>query len=486
MLTEEKRRQLDDIVQKMVASKEDDDTIQFVVDDFKKKYEQKETIIEPKTNILRKTSKVLDTIFGGGKIGEAIGTGLAKTKIGRKLVGAPELTEEEEKGIALGPTAGQVAGDVAGVGLTLAGLGGVGTTGSFTARLLKTMGLGAGISGAKAISEGEETKDVIKSTIAGGAVGAAIPIAGAGLRAIGRQIEQLPARFVNSALGRNKAQVLNDIAKDKIDDFAKYVVQNKSALKSANVHLEESSNAVETLSKKVSIALSSAIRKSGIKTTIGINNFLDDIAKLPEAEGALLKRADIKEIIEKLAPQTKQLLSKSSLNLEEANKLRQLVDRTLGDRAFLGGQLSSDKIILKQFANNLREIVKEKAPEGTRALFTELANEIRFRNGLLERVAKRAGNQVLSFGDFIGGGLGGIFGGGIGGAITGVAARRAIESVPFKLFSAKTITALTKAAPILESLAPAQQTAILNLFAEIFSPPNNDSAQEQENTESPE
>ena len=162
-----------------------------------------------------------------------------------------------------------------------------------------------------------------------------------------------------------------------------------------------------------------------------------------------------------------------SVTLEEANKLRQLVDRTLGDRAFLGGQLSSDKIVLKGFANNLRNLVKDKAPEGVRELFSELANEIRFRDGLLERIAQRAGNQVLSFGDFIGGGLGGIFGSlgaqPVTGAVAGVATRRAIESVPFKMSSAKIINALTKVAPTLEQLAPAQQTALLNFFAEIFS-----------------
>ena len=134
---------------------------------------------------------------------------------------------------------------------------------------------------------------------------------------------------------------------------------------------------------------------------------------------------------------------------------------------------------MREFANSLRETVKTKAPQEVRGLFEELSNEIRFRNGLLERVAKRAGNQVLSFGDFIGGGLGGIFGGGIPGAIGGVAARRAIESVPFKLTAAKLVSALTKAAPILDSLAPAQQTAILNLFSEIFAQGNEPIPQEE-------
>jgi hypothetical protein len=183
-----------------------------------------------------------------------------------------------------------------------------------------------------------------------------------------------------------------------------------------------------------------------------------------------LKIYDVKLIIEKLAPQTKQLLGKTSLTLEEANKLRQLTDRTLGDRAFLGGQLSSDKIVLKKFADFLRETVKSKAPEGTRELFKELSNEIQFSDGLLNKIAQKQGNQVLSFGDFIGGGLGGVFGGGIPGVVAGVATRRAIESVPFKITSAKLINALTKAGPVLEKLSPAQQTVLLNLFSEIVTP----------------
>ena len=106
---------------------------------------------------------------------------------------------------------------------------------------------------------------------------------------------------------------------------------------------------------------------------------------------------------------------------------------------------------------------------------------------MLERVARRAGNQVLSFGDFIGGGLGGIFGSlgaqPITGAIAGVTARRVLESVPFKIGSAKFINTLTKVAPILDSLVPAQQTAILKLFAEIFSPTDETAVQKGESSE---
>ena len=413
---------------------------------------------EVKKDLLQKATDILTSIFPGKQVGEAIGTlggyGLTAGKEALGLI--PKGTTKEFDISAPSPV--RVAGDIASGAASVAGVKGVGTVGTLSQRILTNLGLGSIIGGGTAVAEGQAPKEVVKSTIATGA--------------IGKQIEQLPARFVNSALSRSKAEVLKDIATDKVDDFAKYVVQNKP-IGSAKRLLADSMENITQIDKQVSDALAIASRQSGIKVSIGRNNVLDQVARLPEAEGALLKRADIKGIVERLAPQTKQLLQKDSLSLVEANRLRQLVDKTLGDRAFLGGQLSSDKAILKSFANTLRETVKSKAPEGTRALYSDYANEIRFRDGLLDRIAKRAGNQVLSFGDFIGGGLGGIFGGGIGGAVAGVAARRVIESVPFKIGASKVINALTKAAPLLESLAPAQQTAILNLFADIFSEEKN-------------
>lgn len=470
MLNEEKRKQLDGIVQTMIRNKESDDNIQFVVDDFKKKYTESEIAKQEKTktDILQKVGNIVNKIFPGKQVGESIGTlaGLGITKAKESLGIVPEGTTAQYDTSAPSPL--QVGADIASGALQVAGFKGMGTTGTFAQRVLKMAGLGAGLSGAEALKEGGDTKKVLKSAALGGAIGGAIPVVGAGLRAIGRQIETLPARFVNSALSRKKAQVLQDISKDKVDDFAQYVLKSKP-VGTANKLVNDSINNIDDLSNKIDEALSSSVRQTGSKITLGRNNLLDEITKLPEAEGALLKRNDVKTIIEKLAPQTKKLLQKESLTITEANKLRQLVDKTLGDRAFLGSQLSSDKAILKTFANTLRETVKSKAPEGTRALFGELSNEIRFRDGLLNKIAQRAGNQVLSFGDFIGGGLGGAFGGGVPGAIAGVATRRAIESVPFKLGAAKMTNALTKLEPVITQLAPAQQTAILDFFAEIFS-----------------
>ena len=96
MLTEDKRKQLDTIISQMVTNKENDDTIQFVVNDFKNKY----SVEEPETSFLEKTSNVLDMIFGGGKVGEAIGTEIAKIK----------AKPEEKEFVTPKPSLGEIAG----------------------------------------------------------------------------------------------------------------------------------------------------------------------------------------------------------------------------------------------------------------------------------------------------------------------------------------------------------------------------------------
>lgn len=469
MLPREKREQLDAIVQIMVEKKESDETIRLVVDDFKAKYINAPP--EQSEDLLSRASRAVGRVFPGEKLGEAVGTSIAG--IGQFLKGEPERAKEI---LDTQVKPSEIAGELVNMGASLTALKGVGLVGSLGKRILTNIGLGGAISGGEAVSEDASAGEALRSALKGGSVGAAIPILGSQLRFVGRQIEQLPARFVNSALSRSKKEVLQDIAKDKVDDFANYVIKSKPT-KTAKTLLSDSVDNVKRIGTQVAANLASAVRQSKEKVTIGRDNVLDEIVNSPTAQGALLKRADVRGIIERLAPQSKQLLQKSSLDLTEANKLRDLLDDTLGDRAFLGGQLSSDKKVLFDFTNLLRETVKNKAPEGTRPLFQELANEIRFRNGLLNRVAKGAGNQVLSFGDFIGGGLGGIFGSlgaqPLTGAFLGVATRRAIESVPFKIGSAKIISALTKASPVLEELTPAQQAVMLNLFAEIFSPDKN-------------
>lgn len=429
--------------------------------------------IKPNTTLLNKVTKVTNAISPGGKIGESIGT----------LAGYGVTAAKERFGLApKGATAAydlsapkplQVGADIASGALNVAGFKGVGTAGSFLSRVAKTFGIGAGIGAAETIKNGGTAQQAMSSGLKTGAFGAAFPVVGAGLRLTGRQINSLPDRFLNSALGRSKPQILKEIASGRKDTLNNYILQNKP-VGTARQLAADSASAIKKIDAAIQSKLSTASRKSGAAVSIGRNNILDTVAQTPDAKGALMNRADIYGIVTRLAPQTKRLLQKPSLTLEEANSLRKAVDRTLGDRAFLMGQLGNDKTILKSFANTLRETVKTKAPPEVRGLFSEYANEIQFRDALLGQIAQKSKNQVLSFGDVLGGTIGGIAGGGIPGAVVGIAGRRVVESVPFKIGSAKLLNAVSKVGTIIEELTPAQQTAILILIADLVSPDETD------------
>lgn len=315
------------------------------------------------------------------------------------------------------------------------------------------------------LQEGEFNKDILTAS----AIGAGIPVVGSALGKLAQPVkglvESLPNRFIESVLGRNKKQILAEMDKDASKSLVNFL--KSKPVKTTKNLLEDSDKAISSISKKISEQLKSV---PVTKNRVTAKSLVDDLAKQLNEKGAATTVDEVKDIITKLSPQAKGLLQKPSMGIYTANQLRQSIDRTLGDRAFLGGQQTFNKEILKAFNNKLRTEVQKKAPSGTDDLFRELSLEIQLKNSLADKLAQRAGNQVLSFGDFIGGGLGGVFGGIIGQPIAaagaGVAARRLIESTPAKMIGAKsvekTIKAIEKIIPILEKLSPLERATLLD------------------------
>lgn len=265
-----------------------------------------------------------------------------------------------------------------------------------------------------AVQEGEVNKDVVKSA----ATGAVFPVVGKALGVFGKSLtEALPERLIRSAVGQSK-KVL-----EAGKDVSEYIIKNKR-IGTANSLMKSAQDAIEDLSGRISSKL-----KSVSGQIIKRDEIIDDVVGSVNDTGGAITGEEVNSVIQKLAPQAKGLLQKESLTLIEANKLRQSIDRTLGDRGFLTSQLPFNKELLKDFTNKLRETVKQKAPDGTRDLFNNLAKEINLRNAVVSKYIGRDRNQIISFGDLIGGGLGG-FAGGVPGALVGAAIRRGIES-PF-------------------------------------------------------
>lgn len=364
----------------------------------------------------------------------------------------------------------EVLGSAAQTALTVATAGGAGTAGKIIPRIFKTAGLGAGFAGGGQL---QEEGKITPGRLTGGAVfGGALPVVGAGLGLTGRAITQmLPKRLIQSAVGQTKAVLLAG------KDISEFVLQ-KRRMGTANQLIESSRRAIEKLGQQIQTNLQNVPEK----TRVLRSGIISEVVKRINQEGGKINASEVTSVINKLAPQAKGFLSKPFLTLQEANKLRQSLDKTLGDRAFLTTQLPFNKGVLRLFDSALRERVKDLAPAGTREIFSELSKEITLRNSLLERYAGRARNEVVNAFDLILAG-GGFLGGGAPGGIGALAIKKGIQSPLGKTAIAQTFgfggEVGRKLQPILQKLNPAERTLILNLIGEVSSPPNFPTTEER-------
>lgn len=470
MLNEDKRKQLDTIVQEMTINKESDSNIQFVVDDFKAKYDQPE--LEEQPELMREApfGKALGTGFdllkGAAKgVGSTIvGTGQLGARTLGRLTGSKERAEstvgfgEELKEGVLKPE-----GTAEQIGFTGEQIGEFFIPGAVGLKAPKTLGIlgRAGLAGLEAggitaLQTGKVGKEAATTAALGGV------LSGAG-GALAKSLEKLPNRLVQSAIKQSPKELA------KGQDLTEFVLKTKLP-KTSSALLDDSAKIIEDLNTKITGNLKSVKPVKG--GSVSPKKIIKEVAEEINKAGGDITEKEARGIIEGLAPQVKGTLKKSALSLEDANKLRQKIDRTLGDRAFFSQQNTFNKSTLMDFANTLRETVKKKAPEGTRGLYDDIAKEIRFSNALGDKVVKGQRNQIISFGDLIGGGIGaGV--GGPAGAIAGAGLRRGIQSTPGLLTGAKVVDAINKAEPVLEKLSTAEQGLLSQLIQAIFSEDQN-------------
>ena len=104
--------------------------------------------------------------------------------------------------------------------------------------------------------------------------------------------------------------------------------------------------------------------------------------------GDVLSSTEIKQIVQDAIPQVKTLLSKPELTLRETNRLRQILDRTLGDTAFKNANLPFKKDATMDFTNGLRKLVQTEAPD-TAPLFKEYSTSVQAAKALENEMSKQ-------------------------------------------------------------------------------------------------
>ena len=263
----------------------------------------------------------------------------------------------------------------------------------------------------------------------------------------------LPKSLVRTAIGQPKKELLGG------RDVSEFVLK-KGKIGTAKTLIKQAEKSVDELDKSIKALLKSVpVTKSKITN----KNIVQRLVRELNEEGGAISEAEVKKILEQLAPQSKGLLSKPSMGIATANKLRSSIDKTLGDRAFLGSQLPFRKDVLKKFNNILREQVKDKAPTQVRGMFDELSKEITLRDALLNKYGGRS-NSVLQLRDMLGA-MAGFGTGGLSTAVAGVATNRILQSPGTLIGTARVLKSLPPALrEALERLEPAERAILLRLL----------------------
>lgn len=362
-------------------------------------------------NFTEKLAPVLDMVFGGGKVGEAIGTKIASMSSAGK-----QLAEQESQGLVPAgtsaetfkqPSTGQIAGSALQSAALFAPVGKIagGVTAGARAIGMKTgvsaigkiaSGVGTGYSFdvAQNLQEGEAGLDALKPGV-GAVIGGAIPVAGVAKNVTLRFTQAQAPRIINSlikplakdfAYGKNPGRA---VAEEKIiannwDDLISKISNRRQEVGSKIGALGDK------LEGKVKLNLQSAMSP------------LDDAMQLAASQNnptVLNRLQNVKKaVLEDLGVAfdedgTAQIVSKGSRNITSASfkEARKMLG-SIGDITQFTGNPSDDKIVnsaLKQVYGKIKEVTVKSAHQVDPKIGTEFEK-------LTERYADLSSAQIAT------------------------------------------------------------------------------------------
>lgn len=335
---------------------------------------------------------------------------------------------------------------------TLATAAGTAAPETLAQKMLVSSGLGAAFGAGQAMNSKEDVGGILRSAGIGAATGAAAQGVMSGISGIAKlATKTLPTTLLRALTGQSTKELVAG------KDISQYILDNKIAGKMSTI-ISNAKSSVSDLSKQIAQKLESL---GGEETNIASRDIADQVASKINSAGGQTTADDVMETIGKLAPQAKGLLTNDENTLVDANRMRQLLDQTLGDKGFLNQQLPYNKFVLREFDNTLRNTVKDAAPE-TKPLFDELSKNITLRDTLLDESARTSRESAkIRWRDLIAAGMG-MGAAGIPGAAGALVLERGLGSAPFLTYTAQGLNMLAKAAPTLERLSVPQRLFIMN------------------------
>ena len=376
-------------------------------------------------SFLQRSSNIMDTVFGGAGLGNALGSSFAT--IGLMARGDFEAAKEVEP-----PSFNEVLGDLIKMGTTIGSAAlPVGKAVSTAGKLATGAGIGAAqgaaLGTAEAIKEekapGEAMKAAIKAGTTGGIVGGTF----SGLiRTVGPLSKKLMEGSVNLSKSVEKLGI-------KRGTDATKILRDKKIFGSARSMFNKTQSGIKQTNKQIDSIAGSL--KGKVQTKQIAQQAIKDT--IEEFDGNITDSIVSKIMANPRLP-FKKLITKGELTVKEANKLRQIIDnKFIGNRKWLSDSPDPLQLtVLKTTAHTLRNYVKSQDSRLPQ-LYDDVAGYYTAEDILANTLASKRGmgSILAENGILIGGAAGGIAGGGFAfplaaGAI--VAGTRMLGSTTFK------------------------------------------------------
>lgn len=346
--------------------------------------------IPQKKDFLQSVGDIINTIFPGKQIGEAIGTEIAKA-------GADEQGKQFINKYEPGPTPLQVAGDVGQAGLMVAAPG-VGTGGSVLGRIGSLAALGAASGATGALAEGKDNIQDIGSSAGAGALTGGL-LGGAGELA-GAATKYLPYRIARSFLPGTNPETVNYAIKKGLGTPGSMLKRSDASL------------------TKVGSAIEQVLNKPEVETVLPITRAEDILPQvLEQYPNAGLTPQLLADELKKLVPLQKGLVDKlftEGLNAQELNNLKTAIGGATYKTVFDEPAVKAGKTLGNSLYHSISDYFKQKLPETT-PLFEEYTKELQLNGALSKAVRSMEKGKVLTLRDILAFFGGNVLGGGVGG-----------------------------------------------------------------------
>jgi len=374
----------------------------------------------------------IKAIFPGEKIGQSIGT----------LGGYVASGFNPDYDISA-PTPLQVAGDIAQAALMVGtgqptGTAGVQVLGKTVpvmqtattalGRIGQASAVGAGLTGTGAIAEGEtNVGQILKESAVGGIAGGTFGVAG---EVINKTLTSLPNRFAKFAFpGLKTPEALDYAVKNtKVGTLPSMIEHNQKSMNSFNSQIKTILAHPDNVDIK-------------IKPETIIDGVLETFPRSEYTPSSIFNT--IKKQVPSEAATISKLQKGIALNLEDSNKLRQVLDsRTYKPSALDTPEIKAGKELIEAFGNSIRKQVQTLAPE-TQPIFANYSKEITLSKVLNKLKDKSDSKSILSLMDLASMGFGTISG--IGPAV-GLVGQKVLQAPETKIMTAKALSSVSPVA----------------------------------------